>query len=105
MAGGQRAGCIACVRKETSDGVETAQLRLLTVDPAARGMGVGGRLVDECVAFARAAGYRRIVLYTVDVLHSARRIYERVGFQLVSQAAKHVYGQDLVEQDWALDLD
>lgn len=104
-AGGQRAGSIACVRKATDDGVETAQLRLLIVDPAVRGLGVGRRLVAECVAFARAAGYRRIVLCTVDILHSARRVYEAAGFELIAQWASHVYGHDLVEQDWSLELE
>jgi DNA-binding MarR family transcriptional regulator/ribosomal protein S18 acetylase RimI-like enzyme len=104
-ARGQRAGCVACMEKKTDDGVPTAQLRLLLVDPAARGLGVGGRLVDECLAFARKAGYRRIVLYTVAGLDSARRIYEAVGFRLAGQEAVRKYGSDLVDQDWVLDLD
>lgn len=103
-AGGRRVGCVACVMKDTDDGVPTAQLRLLLVDPAARGLGVGARLVDECLAFARKAGYRRIVLYTVDGLTSARKIYEAVGFRLAGQQAVRKYGHDLVEQDWVLDL-
>jgi DNA-binding MarR family transcriptional regulator/GNAT superfamily N-acetyltransferase len=99
-AGGQPVGCVFCMRK--SD--ETAQLRLLLVEPAARGMGIGERLVAGCVAFARAAGYREIVLWTNDVLHSARRIYERAGFELAGSAAHHSFGHDLVGQDWRLTL-
>jgi DNA-binding MarR family transcriptional regulator/GNAT superfamily N-acetyltransferase len=99
-AGGQPVGCVFCMRK--SD--ETAQLRLLLVEPAARGMGIGGRLVAECVAFARRSGYREIVLWTNDVLHSARRIYERAGFELAGSAEHHSFGHDLVGQDWRLTL-
>jgi DNA-binding MarR family transcriptional regulator/ribosomal protein S18 acetylase RimI-like enzyme len=97
---GERAGCVFCVRRDDI----TAQLRLLLVEPDARGLGIGSRLVGECVEFARAAGYRRMVLWTNDVLGAARRIYQRAGFQLVSERPHHSYGQDLVGQDWALDL-
>jgi DNA-binding MarR family transcriptional regulator/N-acetylglutamate synthase-like GNAT family acetyltransferase len=98
--GGRRAGCVLCVRENE----ETAKLRTLLVEPWARGHGIGSRLVDECVAFARVAGYRRIVLWTNDVLVAARRIYERAGFQLVAEGAHHAFGHDLVEQTWSLDL-
>ena len=94
---GRRAGCVLCVREDDA----TARLRLLLVEPWARGHGLGSRLVDECVSFAREAGYRRIVLWTNDVLTSARRIYERAGFTLVEEGA---FGHDLVEQTWSLDL-
>jgi DNA-binding MarR family transcriptional regulator len=97
---GERAGCVFCVGRDDS----TAQLRLLLVEPHARGLGVGSRLVGECVEFARSAGYRQMVLWTNDVLAAARRIYQRAGFQLVSAHPHHSYGQDLVGQDWALDL-
>jgi GNAT superfamily N-acetyltransferase len=98
--GGRRAGCVVCVRE--SD--ETAKLRTLLVEPWARGHGIGSGLVEECLAFARAAGYRRIVLWTNDVLVAARRIYERAGFELVAEGAHHAFGHDLVEQTWSLEL-
>jgi DNA-binding MarR family transcriptional regulator/N-acetylglutamate synthase-like GNAT family acetyltransferase len=98
--GGRRAGCVLCVR----DSDEIAKLRTLLVEPWARGHGIGSRLVDECVAFARTAGYERMVLWTNDILVSARRIYERAGFELVAEAAHHAFGHDLVEQTWSLRL-
>jgi DNA-binding MarR family transcriptional regulator/GNAT superfamily N-acetyltransferase len=90
------AGCVFCVRHDD----ETAQLRLLLVDPAARGLGIGTRLVEECLRFARTAGYRRMRLWTNSVLHDAIRIYERAGFQLVSSEPHHSFGHDLVGQVW-----
>jgi GNAT superfamily N-acetyltransferase len=89
-----------CVRKDD----ETAQLRLLIVDPAARGRGVGARLVEECVQFAARTGYRRLTLWTNDVLTQARRIYQRVGFELDSEAPHRSFGHDLIGQWWSLDL-
>jgi DNA-binding MarR family transcriptional regulator/GNAT superfamily N-acetyltransferase len=98
---GERAGCVFCVRdKETG----TARLRLLLVDPAARGHGIGARLVDECIAFARSRGYTELVLWTNDILAGARRIYQRAGFELVAEQPHHSFGKDLVGQDWRLAL-
>jgi len=97
---GDRVGCVLCVRKNAS----TAQLRLLLVDPTARGHGIGRKLVDECIDFARDRGYKRMVLWTNDVLHSARRIYEAAGFTLASSGKHHAFGHDLVEQTWELSL-
>jgi GNAT superfamily N-acetyltransferase len=97
---GQRVGCVFVVAADEA----TAKLRILLVHPSARGHGLGARLVDTCLAFARAAGYRRITLWTNDVLVSARRIYQAAGFTLVEQERHHSFGHDLVGQNWARDL-
>lgn len=99
---GERAGSVLCVRD--ADAPATARLRLLLVEPTARGHGIGDRLVRECVAFARECGYRELVLWTNSVLDAARRIYQRAGFTLTGQQPHHSYGKDLVGQDWRLVL-
>jgi DNA-binding MarR family transcriptional regulator/GNAT superfamily N-acetyltransferase len=97
---GVAAGCVLCVREDDA----VAKLRVLLVEPRARGLGLGARLVGECVAFARAAGYRELRLWTVDILVHARRIYERAGFELVNEEPQHSFGHDLVGQTWSLAL-
>lgn len=93
-------GSVFVVRQDD----DTAKLRMLYVDEAARGLGLGRRLVDEAMGFARAAGYRRMVLWTNDILVSARRIYEAAGFTLVEEETHRSFGKDLVGQIWARDL-
>lgn len=100
-AEGERVGCVFLVAADEPD---TAKLRILLVTPAARGLGIGARLVEECLSFARQAGYRRIVLWTNDVLVSARRIYQAAGFTLTEEKPHHSFGHDLVGQTWTLKL-
>lgn len=97
---GQNVGCVFVVRKSEM----VAQLRLLLVDPSARGLGVGKRLVRECTEFARAKGYRSIVLWTNSVLDAARHIYQAEGYRLTSEETHNHFGVDLVGQYWELDL-
>jgi GNAT superfamily N-acetyltransferase len=97
---GERAGCVFVVRKSDS----VAQLRLLILRPEARGLGLGGRLTDACIAFARAKGYRKLVLWTQSELAAARAIYQSRGFTLQQSEANHAFGQDLVSETWELAL-
>jgi DNA-binding MarR family transcriptional regulator/N-acetylglutamate synthase-like GNAT family acetyltransferase len=98
---GETVGSVFLVRAADE---ATAKLRLLYVEPAARGLGIGARLVEECRLFARAAGYKRIVLWTNSVLTSARRIYEAAGYRLVKSEPHHSFGHDLVGETWELKL-
>jgi len=97
---GENVGCVMLVK----DAPDVARLRLLLVDPKARGLGLGQRLVDECVTFAREAGYKKITLWTHSVLTAARRIYEKAGFTLTSSEKKHSWGQDVIAEYWDLTL-
>jgi GNAT superfamily N-acetyltransferase len=98
---GEPAGCVFCVERDE----EAAQLRLLLVEPQMRNLGIGGALVAACVEFARSAGYRRLVLWTNDVLTSARRLYEAAGFRLLDAEPHESFGAQLVGQHWMRELD
>lgn len=98
---GRPVGCVMCVRDEAPG---AARLRLLLVEPDARGLGIGDRLVSAVIEFARGVGYRELLLWTNDVLTAARRIYQRHGFVLLAEKPHRSFGADLVGQDWRLDL-
>jgi len=97
---GERVGCVFCVANDDT----TAQLRILLVHPDGRGLGLGARLVDECIRFARDAAYERMVLLTNDPLVAARDVYLAAGFVLTDESPHHSFGHDLVGQTYELDL-
>ncbi len=97
---GEIVGSVFLVKRSA----DVAQLRLLLVEPKARGLGIGTRLVHECLQFARYAGYRKIVLWTNSVLLAARHIYEKAGFRLVETEPHHSFGHDLVGENWEMEL-
>ncbi len=97
---GVNVGCVMMVERSRS----VAQLRLLLVEPSARGLGIGANLVSECVAFAREAGYRKMMLWTNNVLHSARKIYQSQGFDLIKEEQHSKFGPPLTSQTWAVKL-
>jgi GNAT superfamily N-acetyltransferase len=97
---GERVGSVFLVKRRPT----VAQLRMLLVEPAARGLGIGKRLVDECERFARQTGYRKIMLWTNSVLDAARHIYERAGYKLVKEERQESFGKKLVSQFWELKL-
>lgn len=99
---GQSVGHIFLVKD--ADQRETAKLRLLLVEPCARGKGVGRALVNECLRFARASGYRKVTLWTQSILVAAHQIYQQAGFRLIKEEPHHSFGKDLVGQTWALDF-
>jgi DNA-binding MarR family transcriptional regulator/GNAT superfamily N-acetyltransferase len=94
---GQVIGSIFLVRHDAT----TAKLRMLYVDASARGLGIGKRLIDECLRAAQQAGYEKIMLWTTSVLTEARKLYQKAGFELVEAAPMHSFGKDLVSQTWA----
>jgi len=97
---GERVGSVLLVRQSPT----AAKLRLLLVDPRARGFGIGARLVAECIAFARTVGYRKMTLWTQSILTPARRIYQAAGFRLVGEEPHRSWGHDLVGEYWMLKL-
>ena len=97
---GENVGCIFLVKLDD----ETAKLRMLLVDPKARGMGLGGKLVDECIQQARRCGYKKMVLWTNNILYSAIHLYVKAGFHKVSEEPQHSYGKDLVFENWEMQL-
>jgi DNA-binding MarR family transcriptional regulator/GNAT superfamily N-acetyltransferase len=98
---GENVGCVMLVKDDQRN---VGRLRLLLVDPKARGLGLGRRLVDECIGFARTAGYKKITLWTHSVLAAARHVYENAGFTLTSSEARRSWGKDVVAEFWDLDL-
>jgi GNAT superfamily N-acetyltransferase len=97
---GERVGCAFVVRKSET----MAQLRMVLLEPKARGLGIGKQLVAQAIAFARASGYKEMMLWTNDCLHAARAIYIAAGFKLMAEEKHHSFGVDLVGQNWEMTL-
>jgi DNA-binding MarR family transcriptional regulator/N-acetylglutamate synthase-like GNAT family acetyltransferase len=97
---GENVGCVMLAK----DSNDVARIRLLLVDPKARGLGLGARLIDECINFTRVAGYRKVTLWTHSVLTAARHIYEKAGFTLTSSEKRHSWGKDVVAEFWDLEI-
>lgn len=97
---GQNVGSVFLVKKSAT----VAKLRMLIVEPRARGLGIGKRLVEECTRFARQSGYKKITLWTQSILTAARRIYKSVGYELVASEPNHLFGHELVSETWELKL-
>ncbi len=97
---GRNVGCIFLFERDEN----VAQLRMLIVDPEARGLGIGHRLVDECVRFARQCRYVKMLLWTIDILSAARKIYKQAGFKLVESTKTHAFGHDHFDEWWELPL-
>ncbi|MGL4438684.1 MAG: GNAT family N-acetyltransferase [Bosea sp. (in: a-proteobacteria)] len=98
--GGEPVGSVFCTRQDD----ETAKLRMLIVDDKARSHGAGGMLIDACMAFARKAGYRRMTLWTNDILVAARKLYAARGWVLMDAKPVHQFGQDMVSETWQVEL-
>lgn len=97
---GENIGCVFVFRKSA----RMAKLRMLLVEPSARGMGLGARLIEECLRFAHAAGYKKMTLWTHKSLTAARRLYRKAGFRLVKSAPNPSFGRKLVDEFWEIDL-
>ena len=97
---GERVGSVFCVAKTDT----TAKLRLLIIDPKARGLGLGKRLVEECMTFAKEVGYTRMTLWTQSILTAARAIYAAKRFEMVAEDPHHSFGVDLIGETWERDL-
>jgi DNA-binding MarR family transcriptional regulator/N-acetylglutamate synthase-like GNAT family acetyltransferase len=97
---GENVGCVFVMK----DSDTVARLRLLLIEPKARGFGLGNRLVEECIRFARRCGYKKLVLWTNDVLKAARYVYQKHGFRIIKEERHQSFGQDLVGETWELSL-
>jgi DNA-binding MarR family transcriptional regulator/GNAT superfamily N-acetyltransferase len=98
--GGDNVGCVFLANETAT----IARIRLLLVDPKARGLGLGAKLTDECIKFARKTGYKKITLWTHSVLTAARHIYEKAGFKLMRSEKHHSWGRPVVSEHWDLEL-